>query len=531
MSKIIQAVFSSGKFATTTDVFQWDKGDILQIEGLDLPESYEVHFSNSLNTPALVVSASGNSVETPAEVFENSGREVYAWVVVLESANVYHTIGQIRIPINPRGMPADLIPTPDYVPDRSKSAIKEAVDAWLAEHSPEIRDGIPYAVKDALITLFEHAAYIDGQGQTYLNNLKRAFALVKSLVSIEAVLDTGGAEITDSDTLGTLRQYLTVTATYDDGSTATVTDYTLSGALEIGTSTIVVTYGGASDTVEVEVTGTKVLLSIGAVFDDSETIYDTDDPTLEGLRQYLTVTAYYDDSSSKEVINYTLSGELEVGQNTVTVSYSGKTATFSVTVTSGFDRIAYGTLTYRDIFITNNLCNRISDFETAITISSTAQSLGDGWYVKSNAGSPVLSTEASNTPTHSLKAFGTSSTQIAYYNETQEFAAGKYIVCASVKTTRRTKGNCGLQAGWPYTTAANFVQAVYNTVSSDFHKTASVITLDSAMTGFRGFVGTMNSANADCYVDDVVVSPVPSGMTEAEALTLYSDYLAMKGVS
>ncbi len=251
MSKIITASFETGQFSTAVKAFQWDVGDRLQFEGLDLPESYEVHFANSPGEVAIVRQGSADGVIIPAELME-TGTEVYAWVVFTD-AEGYYTEYQVLIPVHLRGMPADLIPTPGYIPDRSKSAIKEAVDQWLAEHRPEFNDGVPYAVKDALLTLFEHVAYTDDQGQTYVDALKRAFALVKSLVSIEATINTGGAEITDSDTLGTLRQYLTVTASYDDGSTATVTDYTLSGTLEVGVSTIVVTYGSAATSVNVEV--------------------------------------------------------------------------------------------------------------------------------------------------------------------------------------------------------------------------------------------------------------------------------------
>ena len=48
----------------------------------------------------------------------------------------------------------------------------------------------------------------------------------------------------------------------------------------------------------------------------------------------MVVTAHYDDSSTQTVSAYTLSGTLSVGTSTITVSYGGKTTTFSVTVTS-----------------------------------------------------------------------------------------------------------------------------------------------------------------------------------------------------
>lgn len=44
----------------------------------------------------------------------------------------------------------------------------------------------------------------------------------------------------------------------------------------------------------------------------------------------VTVTAYYSDGTSKNVTGYTLSGTIAEGSNTITVSYGGKTTTFTV---------------------------------------------------------------------------------------------------------------------------------------------------------------------------------------------------------
>lgn len=74
------------------------------------------------------------------------------------------------------------------------------------------------------------------------------------------------------------------------------------------------------------------IVSIEAVYVQSGTVYDTD--TLDSLKTDLTVTAYYDNETSKIVTDYTLSGTLEVGTSTITVSYKGFTDTFDVTVSS-----------------------------------------------------------------------------------------------------------------------------------------------------------------------------------------------------
>lgn len=77
----------------------------------------------------------------------------------------------------------------------------------------------------------------------------------------------------------------------------------------------------------------KALLQITAVYTQSGTVYDTD--SLDSLKADLVVTAYYDDGTTSNVTNSTtLSGELTVGTNTITATYEGMTATFTVTAVS-----------------------------------------------------------------------------------------------------------------------------------------------------------------------------------------------------
>ena len=79
----------------------------------------------------------------------------------------------------------------------------------------------------------------------------------KTLTSISATFNQGSNKVYTTDNLNTLKQYLTVTATYNDSTTATVTSYTLSGTLTEGTSTITVTYGGKTTTFDVTVTASS----------------------------------------------------------------------------------------------------------------------------------------------------------------------------------------------------------------------------------------------------------------------------------
>ena len=76
------------------------------------------------------------------------------------------------------------------------------------------------------------------------------------------------------------------------------------------------------------------LASITAVYTQGGTVYDTD--SLDGLKADLVVTATYESGTTETVdaADYTLSGSLTTpGTNTITVSYGGKTTTFTVLVT------------------------------------------------------------------------------------------------------------------------------------------------------------------------------------------------------
>lgn len=131
--------------------------------------------------------------------------------------------------------------------------VQDAVDEWMETYAPTIGT-LSNAAKRALLNCFAHVAWIDNQGQTYYDALENELFPDSTLQSITAVFTQGSAVIYDTDSLDILRQYLVVTATYSDSTTETVTNYTLSGTLTEGTSTITVSYGGKTDTFTVTVT-------------------------------------------------------------------------------------------------------------------------------------------------------------------------------------------------------------------------------------------------------------------------------------
>ena len=73
------------------------------------------------------------------------------------------------------------------------------------------------------------------------------------------------------------------------------------------------------------------LTRISAVYTQNGTVYNT--ASLDSLKTDLVVTAHYSDSTTAVVNTYALSGTLVEGTSTITVTYGGKTTTFTVYVT------------------------------------------------------------------------------------------------------------------------------------------------------------------------------------------------------
>lgn len=141
--------------------------------------------------------------------------------------------------------------------------------------------------KQTLITILRSAMYTSDQS----GNISRLEdALARQVTAIGATIDLGGNTIYTDDELDTLRQYLTVTATYEDMTTSPVTGYALSGTLVAGTSTITITYQGNSTTVSIPVSQAVVRYAITYSL-TGVTSSNTDTTIAEGNTYTTTLTA------------------------------------------------------------------------------------------------------------------------------------------------------------------------------------------------------------------------------------------------
>ena len=204
------------------------------------------------------------------------------------------------------------------------------------------------------------------------------------------------------------------------------------------------------------VTPTVTLTGISAVYSGGSVPVGTAVSDLTGI----VVTAHYSDGTNEAVTGYTLSGEIAAGENTVTVSYGGKTATFTVTgiaQSSGLPRYEHtivGTGVFTDAgAVTPSSQYDVTDFmdidpnystlsvatyldtvsDTRISSSCYAQWFNGDTFLSRTGGSPVIAigdTKCTKPVTHTAPEEATKF-RICVQNNCDRFVLYKGTVSAS----------------------------------------------------------------------------------------------------
>ena len=113
MTNITIANFINGsRSSRTSALYQYDYGQVLKFEGLELPSACEVHFSNTE-----IVGTSKTAIATDSEViipdeYLTSGEPVYVWIFLHTGETDGETEYKITIPVRKRPEPTDEEPTP-----------------------------------------------------------------------------------------------------------------------------------------------------------------------------------------------------------------------------------------------------------------------------------------------------------------------------------------------------------------------------------------------------------------------------------
>ena len=208
MSNVIRATFDGGTRTITAPAYQWDYGQILYIEDLELPEAYEVHFANELSSGETITQIGNADGVTIPDEFFTEGKMVYAWIYLHTGENDGETEYSISIPVTARPQPSDTPPTP-----QEQSAINQAIAALNIAveksdtnvlHYPKIENGTWWvwdANTDAWVDTQVEAQGEQGQpgrDGTDGQDGQDGFSPVITVTDI-----TGGHRVTITDATGT----------------------------------------------------------------------------------------------------------------------------------------------------------------------------------------------------------------------------------------------------------------------------------------------------------------------------------------
>ena len=277
----------------------------------------------------------------------------------------------------------------------------------LDERLDSLGDGVPTEVRQAMLALFQSAAYAE-------TGLTDEIAVIESWATVVTAISLNQSSISIS---GASTSQLVATTTpaggtiiwvSSDTSVATVSNNGLVTGVGNGSCTITASCGGKTATCSVTVSGFATLTSITATYTQSGTVYNTD--TLDSLKSDLVVVASYSDSTTRTLSDsdYALSGTLEFGTSTIVVSYGGKTATFNVNVsvvykmTDGdFIKVNTGFVynaTNKYLYLTTNQSTVRRSFVSATGTTKLMQSSDDTNFTESEY-YPIKIPDGTNTVT------------------------------------------------------------------------------------------------------------------------------------
>ena len=164
-SKIIKGVVNSGRYTVTAPIVKEDHGLYLKIEGVELPSTYEVDFSNSENSgTSVTMIGNADGVLIPRQ-FIKSGKDVFAFLYHV-GADFGRTVYKFRIPNKVRPDRTNEQPTPEEqsVIDQAISALNTAV----AQTAQDVIDADASA--QSAQEYAEQAEDARDNAQTYANN-------------------------------------------------------------------------------------------------------------------------------------------------------------------------------------------------------------------------------------------------------------------------------------------------------------------------------------------------------------------------
>ena len=188
-SKIIKGVVNSGRYTVTAPIVKEDYGLYLKIEGVELPSTYEVDFSNSENNGTSVTMIGNSDGVLIPRQFIDSGKDVFAFLYHV-GQDFGRTVYKFRIPNKVRPDRTNEQPTPEEqsVIDQAIGALNEAVaqtaqDVISADQSAQSAQGYAEQAEDAR-----------DNAQTYANNASASATSASQSATASANSATASAQ-------------------------------------------------------------------------------------------------------------------------------------------------------------------------------------------------------------------------------------------------------------------------------------------------------------------------------------------------
>lgn len=198
---VTKAAFGGLREVTTAPLWQYDYGQNLEITGLDLPQAFEVHFSNSRKSGETITQIGTDNQVTIPDMYLTSGADIYAFVFLHDGADDGETEYVIKIPVRERPEPSDIEPTPEQ-----QDAITEAIAALntgvtqagafaasAAQSTDKAEEWANKAAQSADAAGYAKFDIDDSDGQMYVtvaNNLNNdlTFSIDESTGNLEVII-------------------------------------------------------------------------------------------------------------------------------------------------------------------------------------------------------------------------------------------------------------------------------------------------------------------------------------------------------
>ena len=178
---IIYIYFKGKHQVTSKSQYQYNRGQYLYFADLNLPQAFEVHFSNKDKGESKTQIGNDNLVEIPDEYFWNGALQIYAWIYLHSETTDGETIYEVRIPLTKRAKPTDEEPLPvqQSTIDRAIAELNNAVDITTENANKTDSDKIIVSnIKEDAITLKDEidstATTINQKAQETINASERA---------------------------------------------------------------------------------------------------------------------------------------------------------------------------------------------------------------------------------------------------------------------------------------------------------------------------------------------------------------------